>query len=84
MKELSVFIDESGDFGELTERPPYYLVTLVFHDQSIDITEEIRKLEEAVRLTGMDIEYIPDLSSDVKRYLQTTQWTTGESCSTRS
>ncbi len=24
MKELSVFIDESGDFGEITERPAYY------------------------------------------------------------
>ena len=33
MKELSVFIDESGDFGEITERPAYYLVTLLFHDQ---------------------------------------------------
>lgn len=27
MKELSVFIDESGDFGEIKERPAYYLVT---------------------------------------------------------
>ena len=33
MKELSVFIDESGDFGEITERPAYYLVTLLLHDQ---------------------------------------------------
>ncbi len=33
MKELSVFIDESGDFGDITERPAYYLVTLLFHDQ---------------------------------------------------
>ena len=33
MKELSVFIDESGDFGEITEQPAYYLVTLLFHDQ---------------------------------------------------
>ena len=23
MKELSIFIDESGDFGEITERPAY-------------------------------------------------------------
>lgn len=28
MKCLSVFIDESGDFGELQERPSYYLVPL--------------------------------------------------------
>ena len=24
MQELSVFIDESGDFGEVKERPAYY------------------------------------------------------------
>ena len=30
MKELSVFIDESGDFGEVKERPAYYLVTFFF------------------------------------------------------
>ena len=24
MKELSIFIDESGDFGEVKERPAYY------------------------------------------------------------
>ena len=37
MKELSIFIDESGDFGEVKERPAYYLVTFVFHDQKEDI-----------------------------------------------
>ncbi|MDD6627099.1 MAG: hypothetical protein PUF03_02475 [Lachnospiraceae bacterium] len=37
MKELSIFIDESGDFGEITERPAYYLVTLLFHDQKNEI-----------------------------------------------
>ena len=29
MKELSIFIDESGDFGEVKERPAYYLVVLI-------------------------------------------------------
>lgn len=58
LKELSVFIDESGDFGEITERPSYYLVTLVFHDQKFDITDKIRKLEESIRTAGFDLEYI--------------------------
>ena len=31
MSELSIFIDESGDFGEVKERPAYYLVTMLFH-----------------------------------------------------
>ncbi len=37
MKELSVFIDESGDFGDVKECPAYYLVTFVFHNQDNDI-----------------------------------------------
>ena len=58
MAELSIFIDESGDFGEITERPAYYLVTMVFHNQSININENISKLEESVRVSGFDVEYI--------------------------
>ena len=46
---LSVFVDESGDFGEVKDRSSYYLVTLVFHDQPFDITEGIDEcLEESV------------------------------------
>lgn len=58
MKELSVFIDESGDFGETKEWPAYYLVTFVFHDQDDGIEEQVSKLEESVRSSGFDIEYI--------------------------
>ena len=52
MKELSVFIDESGDFGEITERPCYYLVTLVFHNQENDISDKVKKLEKSVKQRG--------------------------------
>lgn len=58
MKELSVFIDESGDFGEIKERPAYYLVTFVFHNQDNSIEEQVSKLEESVRASGFDVEYI--------------------------
>lgn len=34
MKELSIFVDESGDFGKFEKHAPYYLLTLVFHNQS--------------------------------------------------
>lgn len=44
MSELSIFIDESADFGEVRERPAYYLVTMVFHDQAVDISKEIAKM----------------------------------------
>lgn len=53
MKELSIFIDESGDFGEYDYRAPYYIISMILHDQTIDITDEIRKLEES--LSYMDL-----------------------------
>ena len=34
MKELSIFVDESGDFGAYEPHAPFYLFTLVFHDQN--------------------------------------------------
>lgn len=58
MKELSIFIDESGDFGEIKERPAYYLVTFVFHNQRDDITSQVFKLEESMRVSGFNLEYI--------------------------
>ena len=58
MKELSIFIEESGDFGEITERPAYYLVTLLFHDQRNDISSNVKKLEDSTKSSGFDYEYI--------------------------
>ena len=57
-RELSIFIDESGDFGEAKERPSYYLVTFVMHDQSKSINEQVSKLEQSIRTAGFDVEYI--------------------------
>ena len=45
-KILSVFIDESGDFGFIKDASKYYLTTLVFHDQSIDISSNIEKIKD--------------------------------------
>jgi len=58
MKELSVFIDESGDFGEVKERPAYYLVTFVFHDQDYKIEQQVKKLEMSIKDSKFDVEYI--------------------------
>ena len=38
-KILSIFIDESGDFGPYEAHAPYYLVSMILHDQNTDITE---------------------------------------------
>lgn len=58
MQELSVFIDESGDFGEVKERPAYYLVTFVFHNQNNNIDQQVAKLEDSIKIAGFDVEYI--------------------------
>lgn len=52
MHELSVFIDESGDFGPLAPHSPYYLIALVFHDQSRDISEPLDALRKHVAEAG--------------------------------
>ena len=41
IKTLSIFVDESGDFGRYAKHSPYYDVTMVFHDQSIDLSTQI-------------------------------------------
>jgi hypothetical protein len=46
---LSCFVDESGDYGGYEVHSPYYIVTLVFHDQAINISEDICRLEANVK-----------------------------------
>lgn len=48
MKELSIFIDESGDFGGYEPHSPYYILTLVFHDQSVDISKNVARLRKTM------------------------------------
>lgn len=38
-KVLSVFIDESGDFGQYNSAFPNYYVAMVLHNQEIDISK---------------------------------------------
>lgn len=52
MRELSIFVDESGDFGCYERHAPYYVVTMVLHDQRIDISEAIRRLDESLAYLG--------------------------------
>ena len=43
-RELSIFIDESGDFGPFKPHSPNYYVAMLFHDQEINISENIKAL----------------------------------------
>ena len=53
MKEKSIFIDESGMFGPYEYHAPFYIVTLVFHDQSIDITPNLNRLHTSLNQRGL-------------------------------
>jgi hypothetical protein len=44
-REISIFIDESGSYEHDRLSSRYYLVCMVFHDQTVDISAEIEKLE---------------------------------------
>ncbi len=44
MKTISMFVDESGDLGLKNKGKTYYIVTLVFHNQDYDISEDMNKL----------------------------------------
>lgn len=52
MKELSIFVDESGDFGEYNHHAPYYIISMVLHDQTINITHDLKILEAELRNMG--------------------------------
>ena len=51
-KILSVFIDESGDFGPYDSHAPYYLVSMVLHNQSISLSENIANFDRHLTNLG--------------------------------
>ncbi len=53
-KRLSVFIDESGDFGCYDPHCPFYFVAMVMHNQDVDIQSQLFKLNEQVGLLGFE------------------------------
>lgn len=52
MRELSIFVDESGDFGSYEPHAPLYLFTLVFHEQQDSIRGQVERLEASLRQMG--------------------------------
>lgn len=58
MEVLSIFVDESGDFGKYDYRCPYYIVTLVMHEQKYPINEQVNALDEYLNDTKMGVHAI--------------------------
>lgn len=57
MNELSIFVDESGDFGTYEPHAPFYLFTLVFHNQTDSIEDQISHLEHGLSDVGFDAKH---------------------------
>lgn len=63
VSELSIFIDESGNFGPYDCRSPYYIITMVFHEQSVDISGQTARLNQILQTAASQIiADIPDQS----------------------
>lgn len=58
MKELSIFIDESGGFGFNNNNPSYYIATFLFHNQLDDISGNTIKLKDKLNYIESNIKYI--------------------------
>ena len=56
MKELSIFVDEAGDFGDYEKHNPYYIVTMVFHNQAAEIDEEITVLNRNLEILKLRLD----------------------------
>ncbi len=52
MKELSIFVDESGDLGEYNYKAPYYIFSMVLHDQNYDMHKDLVILENSLTDMG--------------------------------
>ena len=53
-KTLSIFVDESGNFSLPDTESRFYIIGMVFHDQSIDISAEIAQLERSDSEVGLE------------------------------
>ena len=53
MKELSIFVDESGDFGAYDYHSPYYIISFVFHNQEKNIENDLEILDQKLDAFGL-------------------------------
>ena len=58
MHNLSIFVDESGDFGEYSHHSPYYIITMLFHDQDKDIKPLVQKLDSEIQSLGYEKDFV--------------------------
>ena len=55
-KILSVFVDESGRFQYPDKDSRFYIVGMVFHDQSMEISRAVEEFKRSLLSLGLDSE----------------------------
>ena len=67
MRTLSIFVDESGDFGPYEKHSPYYIFSLVMHDQANDIGPSVSSLENKLSDLGLDRSHYLHVGQIIRR-----------------
>ena len=55
LAQLNIFVDESGDFGAFQPHSPFYIVTMLFHNQADDIERDNAILDANIKNIGFDL-----------------------------
>lgn len=66
-KALSIFVDESGDFGAYDSRTPYYIVSIILHDQSKNIQDCVSKLNSKIKSLGYESDFVIHTAPLIRR-----------------
>ena len=67
IKEVSVFVDESGSFEPDEESSRYYILCFVFHDQANDIAPWVTQLEAYLESIGLGSRHCVHVGPLVRR-----------------
>lgn len=67
IKEISVFVDESGSFEPDEESSRFYLVCLLLHDQADDISEFVANLESYLETVGLGRDHAVHVGPLIRR-----------------
>ena len=69
VKEISVFVDESGSFVPEAQDSSsrHYLLCMIFHDQAVSIAEDITRLEDSLEQIGLPREHCVHAGPLVRR-----------------
>ena len=67
MGKLSIFVDESGDFGAYSFHSPYYIITMIFHEQDKDILTNINHLNESLEMMGLGKDFVIHTEPIIRR-----------------